>query len=352
MNFLRWFGLGRDGDIKPASSGAFDTLPVEIIQHIASSLPVASAAAWALCNRQLSQALGDQYWKTLRSKSTKCKEEKDAFLQLLDRDLPDYLYCAVCMKLHLPCESGVREWQDNDLFGRMQRRLCFDVDRKLKTHQYYAYSFRFEHVQRVMKMHSLGQDTKAYLRGLAPSTPNCQGTNSLHFFEARIISDEVLVRVQHWSYFPIGTEVKIPRRGDLPEICVHLRSSVPYYFETNRMMRLLRCRAGHMERNENPCTDCFGLKRCHHCPTEFWIDSRSFPGQGAALVVTKWMTVGAGNSPVDPEWLSHLHGSDYWDYNSGDFSELGTIQEAFEHEAEAKFHALFDKVDVRYFTSK
>ena len=79
-------------------SKPFDGLPSEITRQIVCFLPLSSAAALALCNHSFLQILGDRYWRRLRESCN--KEEKTMLLQLLDRDLPDHLFCESCPKLH------------------------------------------------------------------------------------------------------------------------------------------------------------------------------------------------------------------------------------------------------------
>ena len=89
-----------------STSRPFDTLPLEIIQHLASCLPANAAAAFALCNYHLSQAVGTQYWTNL---CDPCQsKELEIFLKLLDRDLPDHLFCHHHARIHLS------RWEDAD----------------------------------------------------------------------------------------------------------------------------------------------------------------------------------------------------------------------------------------------
>src|SRR5437763_14609323 len=87
--------------LRPRKSGSemlcsrsFDLLPPEIIQYIASFLPASSAAALALCNHDLSGALGEHQWNLLRSDP----DERAVFLQCLECDLPEHLFCDRCTK--------------------------------------------------------------------------------------------------------------------------------------------------------------------------------------------------------------------------------------------------------------
>jgi len=101
LNFI----LGRLSLTARAVSGAqetkratLDSLPTELLQHIASFLPIASAASLALLNRPLRRALGDRYWLSLRD-ATRPSEKRD-FLAILERDLPGFVLCHCCNRFH------------------------------------------------------------------------------------------------------------------------------------------------------------------------------------------------------------------------------------------------------------
>jgi hypothetical protein len=51
-----------------------------------------------------------------------------------------------------------------------------------------------------------------------------------------------------------------------------------------------------------------GTIQCKHCLTEFKVSYKSFGVRGTALCVTRWMDLGRGESPSDPEWQSHVRG--------------------------------------------
>ncbi len=38
---------------------------------------------------------------------------------------------------------------------------------------------------------------------------------------------------------------------------------------------------------------------------EFQIDVKDFKDQGTALLITKWLNLGAGLTPLDPKWRNH-----------------------------------------------
>lgn len=336
LRFLHLMVSTKNGTL--ATAGPFDTLPLEITQYIANCLPASAAAAFAMCNHYLSQAVGAQYWSSLRDPCQ--SKERERFLQLLDRDLPDHLFCHRCARLHLPKPAGVNEWGDAKQYRRMRERQCFSEDFKAMTGHYFSYSFRFEHVQMAMKLYHLGLDVKKYLKTLACVERSICGFPNLKIFDARIVSDEVITRTQHWLLWPAGQVIELSQETyPCPQVCAHLESN-PYYNNDNRLTALLQCKIDHINKNQTPCPQCTGLKQCWYCPTEMQIDVKVFEGQGTALVVTKWLAVGAGISPLDPKWRSHLRDEDFQPVREPFPFIVGTIRNAFEQQADFYFESL------------
>ena len=71
---------------------------------------------------------------------------------------------------------------------------------------------------------------------------------------------------------------------------------------------MLDCKVAHLndKQKRGSCERCSVLSQCDHCHTEFQIDLKTFAGRGTAIVVTKWMNLGAGQSRSDPKWRYHL----------------------------------------------
>lgn len=76
-----------------------ERFPVEILQYIARFLTPDSAACFVLCSKSLLWAIGNQSWLALRTKDQ--RTVKLRFLDLLQRDLREWLPCYHCAKLHL-----------------------------------------------------------------------------------------------------------------------------------------------------------------------------------------------------------------------------------------------------------
>jgi hypothetical protein len=80
-----------------------------------------------------------------------------------------------------------------------------------------------------MKLRHPGVDVKTSLEALALVERSFSDHHNVKIFEARIVSDEMIVCGQHWLLIPAGQVLKLS--GDAyhaPEVSAHLNSSVDY----------------------------------------------------------------------------------------------------------------------------
>lgn len=68
-------------------------LPPELIIYTTRFLPPDAAASFALCCYSIYTILGTQYWESLQTRDQ--QQQRLAFLTLLERDLPQYILCAI-----------------------------------------------------------------------------------------------------------------------------------------------------------------------------------------------------------------------------------------------------------------
>jgi hypothetical protein len=217
-----------------------------------------------------------------------------------------------------------------------------------------------------MKLHRSGRDTKGYLAQLAPVYTTIRGPHTLCFFEARIVVHEFFVRTQYWLFIPANEAVQVPKYAF--NVCFHLRTDT-FQSSTrpaNKLISMLSCRIAHLNNKleQTSCERCSGLSQCDYCPTEFRVDFKSFAGRGNAVIVTKWMNLGAGRVRSDPKWRTHLKNMDnskvlmetFWSdpaafvlsilrrwcgEGDGPFEfEAGSICATFEQEADFTFDSL------------
>src|SRR5271169_361507 len=61
--------------------------------------------------------------------------------------------------------------------------------------------------------------------------------------------------------------------------------------------------------NKRTCSTCMRTLQCQFCYMGFEIDIRDLGIRGTALVVTRWVNLGAGLTLCDKKWRSH-HATD------------------------------------------
>lgn len=91
-----WRLIRREEDGRTGGRLRLENLPWGLVHQIIDFLPTSSAAAMILCSRNLYFVIGTHHLETLRNN----KLELATFLDLLERDLPNYTFCNSCVKLH------------------------------------------------------------------------------------------------------------------------------------------------------------------------------------------------------------------------------------------------------------
>lgn len=382
-------GHSTPGDSPATKAGYFGLLPPELTQLIATSLPPGSAASLALTSHTLLHILGTQNFLFLEPDSwefeprrSETMEDRAIFLTGLVRDLPAGLgfYCYHCHKIHLlPLKKRrvvcmetrcVQElWTPNHerIFDRLEESLCQrgktsyneDADSNANTCTVYHHRFFFEHVQMAMQLHQGGFPhlLKGYLTHLSLTKKKVvemslfEGYKGFHFFEPRIVDDQMIVRAQSWIVIPSNDRVNVHKQFRLPEylfdttVCAHLNLRDG---EDNRLTRLLRCRLAHVRyQASSPCVSCVGNLRCPMCPTEVQVDIKTFCGGNSKttrtimLVVTRWQLVGGGTSPYEGHWAHRLSKRcNPWHWLEG--GPLSDIKNTFENQPGTKFDLILD----------
>ena len=90
-------------------------------------------------------------------------------------------------------------------------------------------------------------------------------------------------------------------------------------FLRNELVSILECTLkygrqelshGHKVGSKSSCRRCEGLHSCDLCPTDFVVEEEEGKGKCDAerwVRVTRWVDLGRGESPWEPEWRSHLY---------------------------------------------
>ena len=134
---------------KESQSAILSRFPTEILEIIAGILPLSSGAALSVCNREMWRLLGASVLRDL--KSADGLADKRDFLRLLERNLPNYLYCHHCIVLHpVPRNDRPTSWRENDEAVCVRKSGAIE----LKGDFYIC----FHHVQLIMDNYRLGKD--------------------------------------------------------------------------------------------------------------------------------------------------------------------------------------------------
>jgi hypothetical protein len=282
-------------------------LPPEVIMCVADFLPLHSAASLAFCNRTLSHLLGTQCWEPLRQRNYEARTE---FLSTLAKDLPGYFVCHICSLLHLssgvhppgPTESRLSQnflpcvWYDSCISHRSPRS---------------PYILKFAHVQLAMKRHHYGFDHGISLDSLSHTeVEECifeeYSSTTLLSVDARIASDELLMRSQQFIILPTDERDKLlSHMLRVCDICGHIWD----YRENGELWELIKCSLDYFHGKQTWSTSA-GTLQCQYCYMDFEIAIRDLGMHGTALVVTRWINLGAGLPPYDNKWRSHLFATD------------------------------------------
>ena len=329
INRLKTFYGNTDRSHKRPHISSLERLPIELLQSIASHLPLSTAASFALSNKYICYVLGRQYWQHLRSQPL----EYEIFLGFLEKDMSSHWLCHQCLifhlkpKIHPILKYGLARppwptWK------------CVRPPYYLSRTMSRPYTFPpvpISHlmVRMVMNRYLLGSEhgepldifsepsPSPFHRTYCPS-PKRWGRIST---EACIVANELYVRCQHRFEIPSSKNFEyIPRH----DICPHIKSLDPEHL----MAPIIKCLLSH--RNTASCENCKGLRQCRSCTTEFEIQISPLGPTDHVLETTYWKNFGAGRSPDDPKWTQHEFRLSP-DLQAAKFSP-GSVRTAFESE--------------------
>lgn len=309
-------------------------LPLEILEMIRHYLSPNDTASLILCNHTLLRALGNRHWSLLRPGKDN-NEYRESFLTTLTRDLPGHFFCHGCFRLHLRDDLG----SPGPAFQPEKRWLCVKEQvgehlwRCVHAHPVLSwYEFTFHHLQLAMKRHHHGPG-----HGIS--------TESLSFTEVQISRDEdeagrvttllsvearicpeptsLCLRIQHWALVSSPKRDTIHSRTEFVEICAHITARSPELSQLVESKLKLR-RTGPEYRAGADVT------KCRFCNTDFQVEIKDFGDEGLALVVTKWLDLGPGLTPMDTRWRVHLARDS--EAEIGALGEAGDVRLRFESE--------------------
>jgi hypothetical protein len=328
-SILSLLGVSRRPRPRPIAleSSALSKLPLELILHIARFLPPGSAPSFSLCCRPIYFILGTQYLKALEENE---QSDRYKFLTLLERDLPNYIACFYCKKLHAINKAHRYLYSNRHYSGADSYLSCWVADFELGTGYCIHDDFSFTVFRMAMKLHRQGLDCSKLLNLLSYKTKT-------HFRRGYVEQCTALAQIVAGSLFIREQRIfMIPPTQPLPTpydpyfvICPHIRfkSVESQYWEIIHI--------AHWDEPKD-YQNGEGIIQCKYCLTEFRTDFKSFGGRGNAIFVTRWKDLGEGRSPLDHKWQSHVYGRKSRDWLPVEF-DRGSICAAFEQKEHFRF---------------
>ena len=264
-------------------------LPVEILQYISDTfLPLDAAASFTLCSRSMLRILGNEAFRSL---SLECHTiEKTRFLKNWEKDLPDWLFCHHCSKLH-PVNQIRDPGQYPHTSGEPE---CAQVNGFVSIE--YDINIRYDYAQFIMRDYRLGRPYMLYLERLSKrSAKHLPDTSLESVHTVDIVGGELLIHTKHTLRLFRDWDVSSIRMK-FPAFCSHLMDR----WNDSVFAQTLRCRLSHA--NRLPCIECAKLKHCRSCPTSFKLDVRTLETLVTEVRVDVWRCLGPCESPFSSKW--------------------------------------------------
>ncbi|KAL2354385.1 hypothetical protein BJ546DRAFT_57593 [Cryomyces antarcticus] len=340
----RWRKRPKIVEKAKAAEGPLMSLPIELVQLIATFLPLSSQATLALTSHSMLSTIGGESWQALRL--NRHKDEKRVFLAHIENKFPKHRLCNRCARLHPRDDvEGPFEWEV------LPVRKC--VEKEGCIHFIGFYFLYFHLVQLAMSRYLLGPahgislNTFYYLYQEKSADNNyCTHVE----VNARIASGEFLLEARHRLFWYRRGYKNLQSYLDHLELlrpCPHLKVDSNYNASTFYDTRIgqdfslgerIACRLDHLNEEGSSCERCCGLGHCQFCPTDYRVEVYDRGVGGLELVLLVWMNLGSGRTPLDPKWQSHVHGgfNKFGPFNAFPY-EPGSVRRAY-HEAEGLPH--------------
>ncbi|KAI9874312.1 MAG: hypothetical protein M1830_009893 [Pleopsidium flavum] len=309
-------------------------LPLETLEMIREYLSPNDTASLVLCNHALLRALGNRHWSSLRPGKDN-EEYRELFLTTLTRDLPGHFFCHHCSRLHLRDNLGPPgpAFQPENRLLCVTKELGWELWRCVQAHPYFSwYHFAFPHLQLAMKRHHHGPGHGISTKSLSFTEVQVSGdedeaerVTTLLSVEARICPEPIslCLRIQHWALISSTKRDMLLSKTKFVRICDHM---------TPRSSEISRLIESKLEppRTEFECRVRPDVLKCRFCNTDFQVEIKDCGDEGLALVVTKWLDLGSGLTPMDTRWRVHLARDKAAEI--GALGEAGDVRLRFESE--------------------
>ena len=298
----------RDGNKPPPPPPRLLALPDELLLSITDFLDDSDLACLSLCNRALHRMFARNPRRSLFLHIAVPTEQRKSLLLRLARDQPKLFFCHDCSRLHHVTDVGP-PCDEYLMFKHMRPLHCISRSAMtpfcFKCHSLPGlYSLKFQHVQLVMEQHRLGagHGMALSLLSLLEVQLNVDYT-TLFSVEPKILDDKLYVRIQQWIIFSGGRR-PLSNNTWCINICSCLRSHLGPVF----LADLLECTIDHSV-EEATCPTCHAYLRCSRCSMDIRTEMKSLGPNSHGLLVTKWLCLGRGEDPNDPEWRIHWEDS-------------------------------------------
>ena len=321
---------------------------------IALQLPLSDAANFALVNHRLSALIGPTSWPRLRE-SAVATGHREQFLSTLSLDIPSWFYCHSCSYLHPRDRVGPPgPWKQPS-----KRLLCRSTNFEDPLSQYMPfgtfYSFAFHHLQLVMLRHYRGPgygiptNELSFLQveELGENLPRGMITRLLSV-DARVCAQpaRLCLRLQTWVVLHTRDQDLVLEKSKCVSVCRHLMAD---YGEIAQLIESsLDEYSKRAQKPQGP-----NLRWCRHCRCSYQLQVLDTVSDGLAVVITVWLDLGSGLSPMDPKWSGFAAASLVGDQESEQAGEAEKCMMDFEKEEGMVQQALTTRnasylIDQRY----
>ncbi|KAL4878475.1 hypothetical protein BJY04DRAFT_221197 [Aspergillus karnatakaensis] len=297
-----------------------ETIPPELLLCITDFLDNPDPVCLALCSHWLLHVISKGDPTSLLSRYRPTSKLKAALLTRIARDMPDQFACLRCATLH-----PISDVQHPASTLLNMKHPCPDIskvsrgDFPLQLYMLFIgcsmftqYDFRHGHLVVAMKNHLKGGTQGITVQSLA-YTEVMDGfsdprVTELRSVEARVcalepgqedgeVKSTLILQVQTWVLFHSGSDKGlVDSILDVTKICAH-----------KRVGSVVRRRCGaNLDVDLHSEGLVLGQQCCSACGVEFRIDLRACQDKGRAVVVTKWVDLGAGFDLDDPKWRRAL----------------------------------------------
>lgn len=295
-------------------------LPHEILQDVASLLPLSSKSALVLSCRKIMNILGTQSFedlkiKHLRQSSDHTIKERLDFLFLLEKDFPNLIVCFECYKLHDPFVGLNLLRREDDWtpgFCAHRGKWPYGLRSRMRSRGHGYGTLKTPWAQLALKHHRLGRDTRQLLdRATGRHQDRHRDEGDTHS-TAIIITVDTSTGPEDRLYLRTAQDALILTSGST----VPLREYIAYWelafcshqnTRTDAIKLIERLAGSYLNRNPRiPAIESVAkLERCPLCPTEYEIKLITECGH-AVLLPTIYQDFGPVNDLRDPLWTSHF----------------------------------------------